>query len=300
MSFLEVFISSLIVANALLGFLVFRANRQISVNRQFVFLTINLSLWMLLMNLAFRSQTTDVAVFWIRMASAVGAFVPVCSYLLFLGITNQKDSLKQLLMKGKWAAIAGFVISVFSWSPLYLEGARFPTEGGLDELPIPVPGAIYHILSLYYIVMMSWLLVGSIRKSRRTNDEAERMVYQFVAAGLIVLLVLGAASVVVLPAIRDDAESVPYSFLAILLMNVVIAYGIAAKQLMNVGVIARRLVSHSLQLLYVAGLYAGIFLILFRWNVNLAHVASAAGIWMVTSGNGWFFTTFLKRIHMFF
>jgi signal transduction histidine kinase len=299
----NLFLMLLMGANLTLGIMVFNANRQAATNRQYLLLVVNLSVWMLMMFLAFDASNENEAAFWIRMASTFGAFVPVCSILMYLGISSPDSSFATLLRGAKGPAILGIVFSALSWSDLYFSSVTMPVPAW-DGVPMPVFGPVNILLSVFYVVVIGWLMAGSWRR-RKATDEKRRIEYLFVAVGLFVLLIIGSLAVVILPSVLNSSKSVPLSFVGVLSMNGIVAYGIAAKRIMNVGVLTRRFISFGLQILYLGTVYCGGYFVMHavlgRFSEGIdhfSHVMAAFVTLSVSSGNGWVLTTFLRKIHM--
>lgn len=232
--------------NLLLGLAVILTNPKREANRQFLILSLTVSAWLFSVLFAFRSKLENEAAFWIRSASVTGAFIPIALLLLRASILHPKSNL--LKRSAIWLVVYG-VIALYCLTPAYLIGANIPESG--------VPNALFgnwvEIFGIYWLGSIIFNIYG-FSSAIRTSDGLRRQELQFVFLGLFAFLAVGVAACVV-PLITKHSQSIILAPPCIIVMNVIIAYGIATHRILDVGTFVRRLMAYGCLFVYLAGIY---------------------------------------------
>jgi signal transduction histidine kinase len=253
-----------LVTSAGIGLVVFAANRRRSANQAFFILTLTIASWLGSVLHAFQSTTASTASFWIRSASITGGFLPVAISLLRVSIVYPGLSLFKLGRRIPILFIAYGLNVVYCLTSLYLVGAEIPAHG--------VPNARYGSLSLlfpiYFIGSLVCVFVSLIQNLRKATG-ITRAELEYLLAGLGCLFGVGLFAAII-PLITHNSQSVSVAPLCFVLMNAMIAYGIATRRILSVGALLRRALSYLLLVLYLGGIYWAA-----QWGTSwLLHVFS--------------------------
>lgn len=232
-----------------IGFGVYFTHRQRGANQQFLTLSIAVAAWLMSVLLVFRSTHPANAAFWIRCASASGAFFPVAFTLLRLSIVHPELSFrKTLLLSSRWLLAYG-AIALYCFTPLYLAGAQIPKSG----VPNAIQGSWPSAFPIYFVGAVGLVIIGLWRDVKKSSGVRKGELH-FVLLGLTTFFGVGLLAAVV-PLITHNSQSVPFAPLCIILMDSIIAYGIATKRMMGVSGVLRRGLSYGLLIVYLVAVY---------------------------------------------
>ncbi len=153
-----------------------------------------------------------------------------------------------------WDVFAVVMIALCA-TPLFLQGAQvgLHQSSGPNLGPTPIYGTGGPIYGLYFACAGVLVVINYIRgvKHSTGGDRAElAFILIGVASTLISVLLL-----YVLRSVVDQARLIWFAPFRILLFSLVIAYGIATRRIMEVGVFLRRLTSYFVLTAYLIGLY---------------------------------------------
>jgi signal transduction histidine kinase len=254
------------IAVTIVGFSVFASNWKRSANQAFLFLTLTVSGWLGSLQEAFSSHQTERAENWIRIASIIGAFAPVAISMLRVSIAHSDKSVRRLTFQLRYWFIAYGLVTLYCATPYYLTGADIPANG----LPNAHYGTLKYGYPIYMLGGFLLALFGVAKDIKRTRD-AVRAEMEYLFAGVCCFFGAGIFACVV-PLIVHNSQIVGIAPFWFLLMSLLIAYGIATKNILTVGTLFRRSLSYILLFLYLGLVYSAVWLgvstIMARYSLN--------------------------------
>ena len=129
-----------------LGLVVFQANRQLKSNQSFLLLSAVAAGWLCSLYYASAATNPEMAAFWIREASALGALNLAGFNLLRLSIREKQRDWKEILRQSRVWIIATAAIVIFCQTKFFLSGAHSPAPASSNppilKRDLPVPGRV--------------------------------------------------------------------------------------------------------------------------------------------------------------
>jgi PAS domain S-box-containing protein len=268
-----------------LGWAVFQANPKRHSNQCFLLVALAISGWLTTLYFGLSSRNPAVTEFCIREASAAGALILLGFNLLRLSIRERQRGWRSILRNSRiWLVVTGCII-VLCQTKLFLIGARIPTQtGGALLLPSPIYGRAFPVYLTYFVAAIIALLITTVRDTRTTAGGDRAELAFILIAGLLAMtlslptFVLGFFHV-------EQSRLLWFAPFRVVLFSIVVAYGIATRKIMEVGLFLRRIMSYVLLGAYLLTLYAVVW-----WLVttalgrsidnahSVAHVAAAVVI----------------------
>lgn len=238
-----------------LGLAVFQANPRRKSNQCFFLLSLIIGTWLGSLYLVFTTTKADVAEFFIREASATGALILVAFNLLRLSSQKRNQSWRAILRQSRLWLIIAFAVVGFCQTTLFLQGVQFSKPSGVT-VPAPVPiygnGSVVYVL--YFVAAGVAVVIGYVRGLRRATG-GERAELAFILIGAAVTLgTMPLATVLGL--FIDRTRLIWLAPFRVVLFSLIIAYGIATRKIMEVGIFFRRVISYGLLASYLLALYA--------------------------------------------
>src|SRR6185312_14775916 len=254
-----------------LALVVIQSNPKRRSNQCFLILALTAVVWLYSLYFAATASTVAAAVWGIREASAAAALV-LCSFnLLRLSIRDNHRGWSTILRRSRTWFIGTAGIVLFCQTKWFLVGARLGVV--IEDIPpTPIYGhpGIYLYLG-FFAVGLLLLTVGSIRDLHQTRA-GERAELAFVLIGGLFTLVITTVGPLLLGRFMDPARLLWFAPFRVVCFCLVVAYGIATRRIMEVGLFLRRFISYVLLTAYLLFVYAVIW-----WLVdNVVHSASAA------------------------
>lgn len=265
-----------------LGLAVFQANRRRKSNQCFLLLSLIIGTWLVCLYLVFVTTKPGLTEFFIRQASAAGALILVAFNILRLSIQRRNQRWRTILRESwLWLVVALAVVGLCQ-TGLFLQEVQFSKPlGGEKSSPVPIygPGSVIYVL--YFIGAGLAVVIGYARGLRRATG-GERAELAFILIGAVVtlgtMLIAG-----ILGLFIDRTRLIWFAPFRVVLLSVIVAYGIATRKIMEVGLWLSRLISYGLLAAYLLTLYASVW-----WLVGtalrsvfltgaerIAHVAAA-------------------------
>jgi PAS domain S-box-containing protein len=268
-----------------LGVVVFQSNPKRKSNQAFLLLSLVAVGWLYALYLAATATTLRSAMLGIRGASAFAAVV-LCGFnLLRLSIRDGHREWPKILRKSRAWFFGTAVIVLFCQTNWFLAGARIPVLIE-DVPPTPIYGhpGIYIYLGSFALALL--VLTASAVRDLRQTRAGERAELAFVLIGGLFTLVFTTIGPLVLGRFVDPAKLLWFAPFRVVCFCLVVAYGIATRKIMEVGLFLRRFISYAILTAYLLAVYALIW-----WLVasvvhgtsaeharEIAHVVAAIGI----------------------
>jgi hypothetical protein len=269
-----------------LAAVVFQSNPKRKSNQAFLVLATATVLWLSALYYASTATTTRAAVLGIREASAAAALV-LCSFnLLRLSIRGEQKEWSAVLRRSRAWFLGTAGVIIFCQTDWFLVGARLGDPIYEDAAPTPIYGhpGIYLYLGCFVVALLL-LAIGAIRDLKQTRA-GERAELAFVLIGGLFTLILTSLGPAILGRFIDPVRLLWFAPFRVVCFCLVVAYGIATRRIMEVGLLLRRFISYTLLTGYLLGVYAVIW-----WLVahvvhgtsaeharEIAHVVAAIGI----------------------
>jgi PAS domain S-box-containing protein len=236
-----------------LGLIVFQANPRRRSNQCFLLLSVIIGAWLTALYVAFGTRNPETAASYIRHASAAGAFILVAFNLLRLSIVEANGWREILLRSWVWLA-AAVVVAGLSQTTFFLEATRFSqADGSPSRTPIPVYGKGAFLYAAYFIAAGLATIITYTRDTKRATG-TQRSELGFILVGAVVTLTTLLLAFV-LGLFIDRSRLVWFAPFRIALFSLIIAYGIATRKIMEVGMFLRRAMSYFVLAGYLVALY---------------------------------------------
>jgi PAS domain S-box-containing protein len=256
-----------------LGIAVFRANSKNYSNQSFLFVSLILCTWLISLHFGFLATSPREAEFWIRNASAAGPLIVYGFNLLRLAILCRESGWREIRRRSAALLVPSLFFVALCYTPLFLKEAQ------LRERQIPL--AVYGPFSPAYIVFFAAAVVVVValylRDMRRASG-VQKVELQFVIAGSAVLFALVAFT----PFFEERGIAVKFAPFRVVVFSLIIAYGIATRKIMEVGLFFRRVMSYAVLATYLLALYGLVWWLAFTALTplssdarSIAHVAAA-------------------------
>jgi hypothetical protein len=236
-----------------LGLAVFLSNRHRLANQCFLLLSIAIVAWLGSILLAFDARTPQVAEFAIRQASVAGAIYLAVLNLLRLSVRHRRSGWRGIFRHSwLWLGITVGVI-VLCQTKFFLHGAQLQQVIGTPRLPMYGNGV--YLYSIYIFGAFIALAVSYWRDLRNATG-GERAELSFILVGAIAAIAFAVLLSFVLDYFLGPSRSLWFAPFRFIILSLVIAYGIATKKILEVGLFVRRAISYTVLAVYLITLYA--------------------------------------------
>jgi len=265
-----------------LGLAIFYANPKRRANQCFLILSLIICAWLGSLSLAFSTKSLALAEFSIRQANATGVLYLAALNLLRLAISRPNEGWGNILSRSRFWLLTTVTIVVLCQTRFFLRGANMPTS--THSVPVPIYGPIaINIYGGYFILAFLTLIISYARDLRRSTG-GERSELAFVFIGGILTIAIALLFAFILDAFVPQSESLWIAPFRILVFSLIVAYGIATKRILDVGIFFRRILSYILLAGYLLGLYTLVYWLLatafhsYTTASAIAHVAAGIAI----------------------
>jgi len=236
-----------------LGLAVFYANPRRTSNQCFLFLSLVISAWLGSLGLPFSAKSLGLAEFAIRQANATGILYLFGLNLLRLSISRPTESWRDLFRRCRVWLIASTAAIAFCQTKIFLKGANMPTIVG--AVPIPVYGeTAIRIYAVYFVIAFLVLIVSYWRAFRKAAGR-ERVELAFILIGGVAAMAVALLVTFVADFFISQSQWMWFAPFRMIIFSLIIAYGIATRKIMDVGVLLRRILSYTLLCGYLLVLY---------------------------------------------
>ena len=265
-----------------LGLTVFQANPKRKSNQCFLLLSLVISTWLVSLYLAFVARTPGSAEFAIRQASAVGVLYLTSLNLLRLSIRQNNATWVEIFSHSRIWLIVTVGIVALCQTKWFLRGAEVPLLNTAAPSPIYGSKIAVWVYAGYFVVGFAALILSYGRDLRKTSG-SERAELAFVLIGGIGAMATALLLAFVLDYFVGPSHSIWFAPFRMIIFSLVIAYGIATRKILEVGLLFRRVISYILLTAYLLALYAGVWWLVvtalrspsFQNAHSIAHVTAA-------------------------
>ena len=293
-----------ILTSIILGMMVLRTNPRRATNQFFSILSIDLGLWLICMELGFLATSGEAALWYVKGCHSIGITFPVLFDCLRLSIIHPRKSMTGILAKNPALIIATLVMAVISQTSWIVQGTYLPFQAHYTTMIVElILGPLYGLYAMCYLVALG-LLIWRFSHSLRESAGIQRAELHFILLGSAASIVTGVTLAILPPLFSNNGQSVQFAALGVVVLNSIIAYGIATRRIMDVATVMRRLTAYVFLILFLAILYAAIW---FALNASLSflgipftvlphYIASLVVAFSLTPSRGW-----MKRVtdHLF-
>jgi PAS domain S-box-containing protein len=255
-----------------LGLAVFLASPRRKSNQCFLLVSFTAIGWLGSLYGVLTSGDPTVAAFCIREASAAGALILAALNLLRLSIRWRQESWRGILRKSWGWLVLTFGIVVLCQTDFFLQTARVPVQAGeAIAAPIPVYGPAIHVYAIFFLIGIIALIIGSWRDLRQTTG-SEHAELAFLMVSAITILAASLLLALILDFFVAESQTIWIAPFRIILFSLVVAYAIASRKIMEVGLFFRRATGYVVLTAYLLALY---FLV--WWLVSTVFTPFLAG-----------------------
>ena len=249
---------SSVLADLTLGTLVYLTNSRRTVNQYFLNLSVQMAFWAACVLRIVESTTSSQAEFWIRAAFFVTAFFPGSFTLLELAIKNFDENFTRVLKRAIPFLLLNLSVAVVCLTDFFLTGVQMPGAGAASTVPEAVYGPGFRLFVIYFLLACAAAAVRFF-KDLSQSEGLRRAELQFVLLGFTVAFILGTTLALFIPLFLASQQASQFAPLAVISLNIVIAYGIATRRIMDVANVLRRLTAYMLATAYLVILYSAVW-----------------------------------------
>jgi PAS domain S-box-containing protein len=233
-----------------LGVAVFYANPKRRSNQCFLLLTLVIVAWLSSLLTAFSSLSELGAKIGIREASVFGFLYLVTINFLRLSIVRQQDSWSNIFWASRFWLCSAVLVTTLCQTPFFLRHATLSTTSA----PSALYGPGVYVYAAVFAGAVVFLIVSSVRDFRSLKG-SQRAEYGFVLFGGVFTLALFVLLYQVLRFFVNPTSLLQFAPFRVLVFSIVMAYGVATRKLMEVGLFFRRVMSYIVLATYLACLY---------------------------------------------
>jgi PAS domain S-box-containing protein len=240
----------------ILGVAVYLTNPKRTTNLAFLLLSAILAGWLTCLALAFGAHTVTQAKTCVKGATIFGIFISLSLNWLRYSITHPEKQLRAVLVSAPvWLTLAALTVMVCCTDWYVRSVTLSPGTGtAMRIIPEPLFGPGIYVFSAYFSGSLLVLVALFWRDMRRLKG-IPRTELQFILLGGTLGLFYGLITVVVEPILSQSSQTVQASPVGVIVLDCVVAYGIATKRIFEVAFFLRRLVAYSLLTAYLVVLY---------------------------------------------
>lgn len=270
-----------IALQLILGLAVFQANPKRRLNQCFLLLSLVIVGWLASVHFALTATNAAVAAFSIRQASVGGALALCMFHLLRLSVRDRDLTWRNILGRSRAWLIGTAGIVALCQTGFFLKAASIPHPLG-SAAPIPAYGDGIFFYMAFFVAAIIALILSTWRDLRSTSG-GEHAELAFILIGGLTALIFPVLLSVIAGLFIEPARLLWFAPFRVIFFSLVVAYGIATRKIMEVGVFFRRALSYALLTAYLLALYALVWWLVFvvfepqlaDRARSLAHVVAA-------------------------
>jgi signal transduction histidine kinase len=275
------------IAVVVVGFAAYWANPRRTINRAFFSASLHVAAWLGMLHLA---VTSDEGLFWLRVTTVVGTFIPIQLWLIKDTVVIGGGSLRAILVQRRWWVAAAAILAVIPFTEWFIPG-----HATLKSTAQQVYGTGYHA---YYVGLVAIYVLQFRETARETRllTGVRRMELQIlliggIATAVAVMVLMGLRAVLGLPWLIGLQPFVILTFYAGIVIAITTSRIFDARQILLVATQKFVLVATVMAAAYGLDRVFG-FLI----PELLAFFATTAiALWFAAALNGW-----LDHVFQFF
>ncbi len=222
-----------------------------------------------------------MAEFAIRQASVAGALILAMFNFLRLALLHGERSWGAILSRSRLWLSGTIGIVILCQTRFFLEEARIPNPAGVAP-PIPVYGLGIFLYAAIFVVAIIALVISTWRDLRTTSG-GEHAELSFILIGGLTALIFALLLAFALEPFIESTRLLWFAPFRVIFFSLVVAYGIATRKIMEVGLFFRRAISFALLTGYLLALYGLVWWLVFvvfdpqmpNEARSLAHVVAA-------------------------
>ena len=247
-------ISLAFLVDAAYGLIVFWTNPKRAINQYYAMLTLFFGAWLFSQWNLLHASTASAANFWIRPTLATTLFIPVAFNAIRLSMKHRESRWGEVLKRSAPFLCLAMCVCVWCFLPKSIADVTLPDNVGQGGVPEPSFGPGYFFFGLYHILFLIYLVQSFIRDTRRARG-IWRTELQYLMFGCGVCIGVAVLLGVIIPEITGHSRTAPLAPVAVILMNIIIAYGIVTQRIMGVATVLRRATAYGLLTAYLVLVY---------------------------------------------
>lgn len=249
-----------ILVCVILGLAVCLTNPRRVTNQAYLLLSAFIVGWLSFLALGFYTRDAAWAKFCIKASTNFSIFLPLGINWIRASIKYPQKSLPALCLHAPvWLALAMLTMAVCLSDFYVRELILSPPDTLPYRIPEPVYGPGVFLFALYFTVSMVAVIVLSIRDVRQLQGLA-RTELQFILLGCALGLAYGFIVTLLVPLLWHSNQVIQIAPIGAILLNGVIAYGIATRRILEVAHLVRQVVAYTLLIGYLTFLYLVVWL----------------------------------------
>jgi PAS domain S-box-containing protein len=270
-----------IVVQLGLGLAVLLSNWHRKANQSFLILSLAAAAWLATLFFILSASNARSAEIAIRAASVAGISIITSLNLLRLSLRRDRESWPSILHRSRWWLGGLAFIICLCLTKFFLQGARFGNTR-VGVAPIPIYGLGIHLFSAYFCGATIFLLVATWRNLRETSG-AIRVELGFILIGGLVALLSSLPLSLLLGTFFSPAVISQTAPFRVILFSLVVAYGVATRKIMEVGVFLRRAMSYLILTSYLVALYSFFWWLTVDVSRSVFHSNDHSAAYMVAA-----------------
>src|SRR3954447_4808853 len=269
-----------LIIQVAVGLTVFVTNPRRKPNQGFLLLSIGIAGWLACLYLGSTTTALTIVAWCMRGAFITAILILLSLNLLRLAVREPNASWRLLFYYSRYWLISAAGIIILCVGNFLLVGARFADGPGLA--PQPIYGWGVYIYAVYFTTALVVLITQSFRDLNAASGSV-RSELGYLLLGSISILILTLGAYQLLRFFVDPSKLFWFAPLRAALFSIIVAYGIATRKLMEVGLFFRRFMSYAVLTAYLLVLYGAVWWLVVQVTASLfystdhtfAHIAAA-------------------------
>lgn len=240
----------------ILGVGVYLTNPRRTANQAFLLLSAIMAGWLTWLALGFRATDAGWAKFCTKSCSCFGLFIPLGFNWLRASIKYPQKTLPAMILHAPvWLALAALSALVCT-SDFYIRQFLLPApaDAATHSIPVPVYGPGVYWFTFFFAASF-FTTIGLYLRDIRRLQGMPRTELQFTLLGGALGMLYAFIMVLAVPLVWHKEQIVQLAPLGVIVVDGVIAYGIATQRILEVALVLRRLVAYGLLTAYLAVIY---------------------------------------------
>jgi signal transduction histidine kinase len=255
MTLAHVSITVALWVDLLYGLLVFFTNPRRSANQQYLVLSLCLGAWLGSVLGALLARSSEQAQTWIGNAFVATTLIPAAFNLVRMAIRKPEDTGLRILGRAKWVLSASILFSLLCKLPGFIKSVDLVHPGNAGWVVAePAYGLLFPVWSVFIIGIMGWVVFMCARDFRVAQG-MQRVELQFLLLGTGSSLLTGMVLSLLIPSVTGSSATAPLAPISVILLNGIVAYGIATRRILGVATVLQRLTAYALVAIYLCLVY---------------------------------------------